>query len=831
MYQNIYHDRNSGIVHLWDDAKGYSNFPYEKYAYQIDSKGTIKTMSGLMVKKVSNWSQEAIDQKLIFEHDVPILTRCLIDKYSDSDELSSNHNIFYFDIEIAKEGKYSTPKEALNTITSIAYYSSNEKIYHCLLLDIENRLQNQNINGTELKRFNTEQELLIYFLAEFKRISPTILTSWNGDNFDVPYLYNRLINVLGGKWANRLSPIGIVEPKEYGREYLVKIAGISQMDYLKLYKCYTYNEEPSYKLDSIAWKELGRGKIEYEGSLDDLFLNDINKFIQYNVTDVELLVALDTKLDYIEFARGICHKGHVPYEDFTMSSRYLDGASLTYCKRKGIVASSGVQSIDKTTAIGAFVKIPKPGLYEYVYDVDATSLYPSNIMTLNISPETLFGKVHNWNEDDWVSGTEKILIVETFVTNLSESLFGKNNEFVHIHQSNFQEYLSKNNLSIASNGCLYKLDFPGLIPSILIDWFNERKRYSNLAAEKKIAGDIEGYHYYDKKQLVTKILLNSFYGVLLLPTFRFYNKDNGEAVTVTGQSLIQYAMKVANLVYNQKLGTDSDYVIASDTDSLFLPALPLIRLNYQGDEKDILIQETLKVVDEVQGYINKSFDIYAQRCHNVSTHRWEVKQELIANRAFWMDAKKRYAMWIVFKKGLPVDELEVKGMDMVRSSFPKTFRKFQKEIIIDILHDVTSMDLNQKIYEFKQFFKKEPILNIMLPTSVKEYSKFSFGQKGTPVHVKSAQNYNKLLELFKIDNLPKISNGDKILWCYLKQNSYGFETMAITGDNDPEEIIEFVERFIDKEKIFELTLISKLQSMWDNLKWGRIILEQNNDFF
>lgn len=831
MYQNIYYDRNNGLVHLWDDEKKYTCFPYERYAYVIDSKGLFTTMTGLKVKKVSNWSKEAEKQNLVFEHDVPVLTRVLIDRYYQSDEVSKNHTILFLDIEVAKEEKYSEAKDAYNTITSIVYYSNQEKIYRCLLLDEEENITNSIIDGIDLKRFSSEQELLVYFLNDYKRISPTIITTWNGDTFDMPYLFNRCRNVLGDNWALRLSPINIVEPREYGRDYQIKIAGVSQLDYLQLYKTYTYNEEPRYTLDAIAKKELGRGKVVYEGSLDDLFKSNPLEFARYNKVDVELLVDLDKKLDFIDIARGICHKGHVPYEDFTMSSRYLDGASLVYCKRKGIVAAKGIQSEDKSTAEGAFVKLPKPGLYQYIYDVDATSLYPSNIMSLNISPETLFGKVHNWDESDWTSGVDKELNIEVYVNYLSDSLFGSKSKKFSIQQSEFQVYLTENNLSIASNGCMYKMDIPGLIPSILDSWFSERKEYNKIASERKLSGDLDGYRYYDKKQLVTKILLNSFYGVLLLPTFRFYNRDNGEAVTITGQSLIKYAMKIANMVYNKKLGTDTDYVIAGDTDSVFLPALPLIRLSYEGNDKDRLITETINVINEVQSLINQSFNVYAMKLHNIKTHRWEVKQELVASRAFWGDAKKRYAMWIVFKKGLPVDELEVKGMDMVRSSFPQAFRTFQKEVITDILHDIPYTDLNSKIYDFKQTYKKEPLNNIMLPTSVKEYSKYSYGQKGTPIHVKSAQNYNKLLDLFKIERLPKMDDGDKILWAYLKQNPYGFDTIAIRGYEDPKEIIDFVEKFIDKEEIFNRSLMSKLQDTWDNLGWGKIILEQNNDFF
>jgi len=402
MYKNLHFDRNNQMVHLWTDGqhndKPYSCFPFERYAYQVDPKGTNVTLNGLKVKKVSNWSKEAEKQNLIFEHDVRTETRVLIDRYFQNDDVSVGHNILFLDIEIAKEGKYSKPNEAFNTVTAIAYYSSIEQKYHCLLLDPDCKIEDKIIDGTHLKRFSREDQLLAYFITEYQKLKVDIITGWNTDHFDMPYLFNRLINVLGEKVARKLSPIGIVYQNEYGRDYSIKIAGVSQLDYLKLYKNYNYNEEPRYTLDAISKKELGRGKVEYEGSLDSLFENDIHKFIQYNVSDVELLVAMDKKLDFISIAMGICHKGHVPYEDFTMPSRFLDGASLVYCKRNGFVASSGIKGDEQGKAEGAFVKQPKTGFYKWVYSLDLQSLYPSIIMTCNISPETKIAKIHNWEE-------------------------------------------------------------------------------------------------------------------------------------------------------------------------------------------------------------------------------------------------------------------------------------------------------------------------------------------------------------------------------------------------------------------------------------------------
>lgn len=829
MYKNCYFNRQDGLIHLWDDERGYLTFPYEKYAYQIDPKGEYTTMTGLKVKKVKNWSKEAEKQNLVFEHDVQPAMRTLIDRYYESDDVSKDLTVLFFDIEVAKEGRYSEAKDADNTITSISYYDNKSKEYWCLLLDIEGKLQPTG----NLKVFRSETQLLHHFVSQWNRIKPDIVTGWNIEPFDIPYLYNRLVKMMGFDFAKKLSPIKIVEQRDFGKKDIVcRIAGISVLDYLSLYKKFTYSQEPSYTLDAIAKKEIGRGKIQYEGSLDDFYKNDIEGFVKYNLVDVELVVEMDKKLDFIEIARGICHKGHVTYENFIFPSTYLDGAALTYCKRNNMVAVNSEKGNDNSTAEGAFVKVPTPGLYRFISAIDASSLYPSNIRTLNISPETLFGKVLNWNESDWIQKKDIELEIDIFVNNISDSLFGKNQNRIRVPLLQFQEFLNDNQLSIASNGCLYKIDKVGLIPAILSTWFDERKQYRKLANECKLSGDQIGFELNDKKQLVTKILLNSFYGVLLLPTFRFYQRDNGEAVTVTGQSVLQYAIKVANVYYNKKLGTENvDYVIMGDTDSMALPMLPLVNLTYDGDDETILTEKSLEVALEVQNVVNNSFEVYAKKVHNVKTHYWDFKQELIARRAFYGQAKKRYAMWIINKGGIQTDQLEVKGLDVVRSSFPKTFRQFQKNIIKDILHDKPASELNEMIREFKQVYRKDPLKDIMLPTGVKEMSKYKNGAKGTPIHVKSAQNYNKLLDLHKIINIPKLDDGDKILWAYVKQNPYGFETMALRGYDDPEEIITFIERFIDKEKIFENTLISKLQTIWEDLGWGKIILEKNNEFF
>lgn len=823
MYNAVFYDSRTSTVHVWDDKQGKLEIPYQQYGYQVDPKGKFETITGLKVSKVKSWTPEAVKQNMVFEHNVSPEQRVLIDLYTDSDE-PSEQIVMFLDIEIAKEGKYSTPREANNTITSISYYDSKSKKYKCLLLDPESKVDDTDV----IVSCSTEQEIMTKFISAINIIKPTVITGWNTGFFDLPYLYNRITNILGRAFADKLSPIKKVIVKDYEGQDEIRIAGVANMDYLKLYKSFTYSEKPRYTLDAIAKAELGRGKVEYEGDLDKLYREDIDKFIEYNLSDVELVVALDAKLDFLSIAVGICHKGHCGYDDFVFPSKFLDGASLVYCKRMNRVAAKLRSSGETGQAVGAAVKAPIAGIYEYVIDCDLTSLYPSNIMTLNMSPETIYGRVQYWDEESFASKKETGNYTIQVFTNTMDMVMGEADKQISVPASDLQRYFDENDLCIASNGVLFKRSPAGFLPSILDKWFLERKEFNKKAADFKKAGDVEQYKYYDRKQLIQKILLNSFYGVLLLPTFRFYDKRIGEAVTLTGQSIIKFSIKVANMFCNKKLGTNGiDYVICSDTDSLFLSLLPIARLSYTGDDEQTLVEEILRLANELQTTVNRAYDSYAIKLHNITQHRWDIKQEVIARRGFWGKAKKRYAMHIINKKGLPCDEIEVKGLDVVRSNFPKGFRDFMNGIIKDILDAKDVPYLNNKVIEFRKQLMVSPIDTIMLPTGVKEMSKFKGAPSGTPIHVKSALNYNKLMDLFRIDNKPKLQDGDKIIWAYLNKNSFGFETIALRGYDDPPEIVEFVKKNIDRKAIFESALLSKLTKIWEDLSWGNVEYEEN----
>jgi DNA polymerase elongation subunit (family B) len=907
MYKNFYYNRKDNMCHLWSDGLHgeslYEKFRYEPYAYELDDEGTYKTLTGRNVVKVYEWDKKKEQSGHVFEHDIPIATRVLIDRYYESDEPSTQHSILFFDIEIEKGKRYSTPTEALNTITSIAYYFDEK--YYVLLLDRENKIKVE--SDVNVVTFQTEEKLLMDFLSRWNKIKPTIVSAYNGDYFDIPYLVNRMKNVLGWAYAKKLSPIGVVENRQVGKDTFIKIAGVSQMDYLQLYKKFTYNEESSYTLDSIAKKELGRGKVQYTGTLDELFKNDINAFIAYNVTDVELMVALDKKMDLIAIARGICHKGHVPYDDYQFSSRYLDGAIATRCKRKGLVTISNLNkmtdyevlmtesfikvksayiSVDKIElkkikdkakiyafdpteqvyeqigsyllkkqkkslknkiivssgkAQGAFVKPPKVGKHSWVYSIDLQSLYPNLIITQNNSIEMQVGVINNWDQLHFPSKLSNDLksienfgyLADDVILEVNEIKYGQTTDKVlKLNKSQFIDFVGKYDASISSAGVIFDTRTKGIIPEILEEWFNERILYKNRMKDHK-EGSIE-YADLDRKQLITKILLNSLYGVLLLPSFRYYSRLSGESVTLSGQSVIKFSDFIINLYYKNKLKDQykTNCVVYQDSDSCYLDAKPLIeKIDSLTDIECILAAE--KVSSDVTQFINKSIKWFTTHCFHSNNNRLKFNEEKVSKRAFWGQAKKRYAQLSVeIVNGEVKEKVDIKGFDVVRSSFPKSFRKIMKELIVDILHDKDVDELNQTVRDFKRIYKTNSIVDIMLPSSVKEISKFEYNQKGTPIHVKSAQNYNQLLTLFNIDDVSPIVDGDKILYAYVKQNSYGFETIALKGqgEDDPR-IVKFVEQYMDKDKVFETSLISKLDTIWYDLGWDKVQLTEQNNFF
>jgi DNA polymerase elongation subunit (family B) len=843
MYQNIFFERNRNLIHLWDDTLGYRTFPYKKYAYIKDPNGQYESMYGDRLTKVFKWEKDSGEE--LFESDVPETTRVLVDLYQD-DVPSKGHIVLTFDIEVEMITGLPNIEKAENEITSIAAYDDATKEYHVFVVD-----KNNKVNGKSFQKdgrdvhvhvFGSERDLLMKYLTYIESVNATIWTGWNIDFFDVPYLYNRIKNVCGENQANRLSCIGKTYWSPYRNRY--SIAGVSIMDYIGLYKRYNFGLESSYTLNHIATKELGRGKLEYEGSLDDLFENDLEKFIEYNITDVELVVSMDAKLQFIELSRAICHSGFTPYEDYIFSSKYLEGACLAYLKKKGLVAPNKPKNHKDKLAeqaeageekfIGAYVKEPIVGKYDWIYDLDLTSLYPSIIMTLNISPETKVGKIKDWDPENWVRGE-----------NRQYTVVGKTKEFTY-NRTELEEVIKDNQLGVAANGVLYTQKKPGLIADILDTWFKQRVEFRKLETKYGEAGDTEKYEFYGKRQLVQKILLNSMYGVLGLVAFRFYDIDNAEAVTITGQTVIKKTAEMANLKYQKELGTKEDYNVYIDTDSIYMMAEPLVKFRYpeyKTFDQTRMAVEVNTIADETQAFLNSFYNLLAERffCIPKERHRFEIKKEYISKAGFWV-AKKRYAQWMILKNGIPCDKLDVKGLDVVRSSFPKAFQDFMAKMLKEILMGKTNEEINESLLEFKKSLPNLRINKIAKGGAIKELSKYDKGkwrkdsglaianfEKGTPAHVKAGITYNRLLKFFECPfKYEPIRDGEKVKWVYLKSNPLGIETLAFRDYNDPKEIMDFVEQYVDRDGIYKAELENKLTDFYNALKWEMASADSQN---
>ena len=870
MYQNIYFDKKTNTCHLWDDKKGYTSFVFRPYAYRKRANGKYKSIFGDDLEKVYSFNPR---DPSLFESDVPIETRILIDAYEDNDDLSEGHRVLYLDIEVSTEGGFPNVEEADKEITAIAICDGLTEKYTAFILDKDGKLEPFSRDNVEVLSFTSEESLLAHFVTKWEEIQPTIVTGWNSNDFDMPYLYRRMKSVIGASEAKRMSPIGVTYINDWSKKLV--IAGVTHLDYMRLYEKLNIKKEPSYALNAIGKKIVGMEKITYRGSLDDLYKSDINKYIEYNLNDVQIIVALEKKLQFIELARAICHKGHVPYDCYQMSSRFIEGAILMYLRRKGQVAKNKPiegreeyeQRLDENEEgfEGAYVKSPKPGRYDWVFDLDLTSMYPNIIISLNISPETKVAIIDRIEFDDKFVGERRSELTDDY-NNLSDStqketsledyiqqrlysysakMFTQNristyhisgNSYSH---EQFKKLINDSKLSIASNGVLYYKETTGVIPEILVKWFDERKDMRKMAKKYHEQGDESMYEFYEQRQKVQKVLLNSIYGVLGLPIFRFYDKDNASAVTITGQDIIKTANKAINQYYKRVLNEseNNDHVIYVDTDSCFASALPIIQKTMPeidiNDEK-AMTDAILKVCGEAQSHVNKTFDVMADKMFNIQKHRFDAKQEVIAKTGFWL-AKKRYAQFIINKGGIVCDEMEVKGIDVVRTSFPIQFRKFMQQFLDDILRKTEKEIIDQNILRFLETnLVNSSVIEIAKNTSVKfksggetktDYNPKSRNKfkyiKGTTAQAKAALFYNDLLQHWGLDKIvPPIFHGQKIKWVYLKPNEYGSDCIALKADGtDPDKILEFVNQYVDRNAMYEQELKGKLLDFYNILSW------------
>jgi DNA polymerase elongation subunit (family B) len=855
MYQAIFYEGKPNYkFHLRDDKNGWSEFKFDIPRYQIDDNGQFPTLDGKRAKKVTKYEW---NDNHLYESDVDRLTAVLIDKYKDSDDTPEWQNIIYFDIECEIGGALTTEyiKSAPMKITSISLYDATSKKYYCLILDEKKQLQPINENDKQVVPCDNEEQLLSLFLDLWESVDPTIITGWNSGFFDVPYLYYRLCNVLGSDQAARLSPIRKFKFTEWDQYQPIEIGGINHLDYLLLYKKYNPKQEPSYKLGDIGSKYVNLGKIDYEGNLDRLFKEDINKFIEYNLRDVEIIIELERKFKFIELTVAICHLCHVPYEMIYLSTVLNDGAILTYLKRQNIVSPNKPTTTNPSLKeaheeyAGGYLKDPVPGLYEWVIDLDFTSLYPSIIRSLNMGIETFVGRIvnrdkydNNWTLDDLRQMDPNDTIT---IEKLTEK---RGTQQAIVQVGTLIKIIEENNWLIAASGAMFRTDRSSVVCDVLTDWFNKRVEYKNSMKKAYKSGDAVKGEFYNRRQHAYKIKLNDVYGCYAINGWRYTDghKMISKAITLTGQRVTQESIKFVNQWMNEQLGTeDKDYVVTSDTDSLFIQVKDLVLQRYPDTKtKDEYIKAVLEIATEIQATANKNIDRVARDYFNVKErpHYFELKQEVVIERGYFA-GKRRYAMYIVNKEGVTVDEMVMMGLDLMKSNMTPLYSKFGEKLLQDIMFGKPKAEIDQQIIDFKKHVKNIPIEEVAKPTGVKQIESyierapkvgeiFSTLKLKCPINTKAAIYYNDLLKFKKADKkYPRFTVGDKMKYIQLKTNPYGIDVIGFTG-NDPDFIVKLIDEFADREEGFESTLLNKLKGIYEDLGWNFPSLNDKvNKFF
>ena len=743
------------------------------------------------------------------------------DEFPGDIEFDRNQiNVTTIDIEVQSDAGFPEPEQAAHEITAITIKNNIDNTYYVWGLgdyDVENGYMQD--NRVIYKKCNTEAELLLDFIGHWSLPSncPDVVTGWNSRFFDIPYIVNRIFRIHGEEVVKRLSPWGLIDRRDVTtmqRKHIAyEIQGIAQMDYLDLFKKfgYSYGPQESYKLDHIAHVVLGERKLSYEefGNLHTLYKYDYQKFIDYNIKDVELVDRIEDKMGLVTLALTMAYRGGVNYGDVMGTTAIWDAIIFRNLYQNNVIVPFAEEKF-KSPYPGGYVKDPHVGMHDWVVSFDLNSLYPSIIMQYNMSPETIIdGKVIALDVDKCIQGVN----VDT------------------------------DNKCVAASGQYFKTTEKGILPKIIDQMYSERVviKKQMLASQQELqkVNKEDKQELYriqrdiaiaENQQMSIKILLNSLYGALGNKYFRFFDQRIAEGITLTGQLTIRWAEKAINQYLNKVLKTQKDYVLAIDTDSVYVclkdlveavnPKNPLEFVNTVCEEKlEPVLEQSYNKLFEMLGGID---------------NRMVMKREAIADRGIWT-AKKRYILNVYDNEGVRYAEpkLKIMGIEAIKSSTPAPCREALKEMFKVIISG-SEADVQRNIESFRTYFKTLSPDQIAFPRGITNLSKFrdktTIYKKGTPIHARGSLLYNKLLmdkSLTKQYN--KIQNGEKIKFIYLRTPNSIKEDVISFSDYLPEEF--GLHRYIDYEKQFSKTFLDVIEPILSAINWNSKEIATLDEFF
>ena len=748
----------------YDDIDGFEVYGNERYIYQYISEKYPEDEIKFDIKQIK---LVTIDIEVSSEHGFPDVESC-------------QEEILAITIQ-----DYATKKITTWGVKPFVNKQDNVTYYHC----------------------PSEHELLSHFINHWMNDVPDVITGWNCQLYDIPYICKRIRRVLGEKLMKRFSHWGLVtEGETYinGRKFTTfEVAGVTILDYLDLYKKFTYKAQESYRLDYIASVELGQKKLDHSefDTFKDFYTKGWQKFIEYNIVDVELVDRLESKMKLIELALTMAYEAKVNYADVFYQVRMWDNIIYNYLKKRDIVIPPKIRSSKDEKYAGAYVKEPIPGKYDWVVSFDLNSLYPHLIMQYNISPETLLEERHPTVTVDRI---------------LNEEI-------------NFELY--KDN-AICANGAMFRKDVKGFLPKLMEKMYGDRVIFKKKMLEAKQQYEKTPTVALEKEiarcnniQMAKKISLNSAYGAIGNQYFRYYKLANAEAITLSGQVSIRWIEGKMNGYLNKLLQTEEvDYVIASDTDSIYLNMGPLVDKffsNKSGDKAEIVSILDKICEDKLEPFIEQS---YQELADYVSAYeqKMSMKRENIADRGIWT-AKKRYILNVWDSEGVRYEEpkLKIMGIEAVKSSTPGPCRTKIKEAL-KLTMSGTEDEMIDFIADFRKEFKKLPPEDIAFPRSVSNVTKYksvnSIYDKGTPIHARGALLFNHHIKRLGLENkYSPIQNGEKIKFCYLKIPNPIHENVISFINAFPVE--SELQKFIDHDLQFEKSFLDPLKIILDVINW------------
>ena len=822
------HDRIH-VVERRDGERCYQEYPANYIFYYDDPRGKFQSIYGNAVSRFSTRSNKEFRKELriqngkrFYESDINPVFRCLEENYKGHDAPRLHAAFFDIEVDFDPEKGYSRPDDPFNPITAISVYLS--WLDQLVTLAIPPRhismetAQELVADFDNTFLFESEPEMLKMFLDLID--DTDVLSGWNSEGYDIPYTVNRVIRVLSKDDTRKFCLWGQL-PKQrtferFGAEaQTYDLVGRVHMDYMQLYRKYTYEERHSYSLDAIGEYEEVGSKTAFEGTLDQLYNQNFKLFIDYNRQDVVLLAKLDKKLKFLDLANTLAHENTVLLQTTMGAVAVTEQAIINEAHERGLVVPNRRERLtdEDTQAAGAYVAYPKKGLHDWIGSIDINSLYPSAIRALNMAGETIVGQLRPTMTDRYIA--DKMRSGSSFAA-AWEGLFGSLEYTAVMEQQRGTEitvdwedgeetvysaaeiwrmiFDSNQPWILSANGTIFTYEREGVVPGLLKRWYAERKDMQTKARDYEGTDDVQ-FEYWDKRQLVKKINLNSLYGAILNPGCRFFDKRIGQSTTLTGRAVAKHMDAYVNECLTGKYDHTGETIIYGDTDSCYFSAWPVLKKEVEEGRmtwnKDVCVQ----LYDGIADQVNDSFPAFMEQAFHIPRDMGAVirgGRELVASKGLFI-TKKRYAVLYYDKENKRTDvngkpgKVKAMGLDLKRSDTPKVIQDFLSDVLNDVLTGAEKDAVIEKIKEFKYVFKERPGWEKGTPKRVNNLTKFvkaeeREGKTNMPGHVRAAMNWNTMRRMHSDNYSIAIVDGMKTIVCKLRSNALGWTSIGYPTD-------------------------------------------------